>query len=108
MAGEAMDAPSDDEAATTTPKKGGLFSPWLRIGASLRKGSQEPRPVKLARLGVSGQGQGDVTPIPPLDDPQLKELDLAPIRPDFSYVRITFHNTRNELSLIHISEPTRP
>jgi archaeal flagellar protein FlaI len=90
-------------------KSTGTSSPFLRLGASLRKGSSEPRPVKLARLGVSGQGSsGEVTPIPPIEDPQLKELDTAPIRPGFSFVRITYHNTRNEYLYEVIEPPVSP
>jgi flagellar protein FlaI len=86
-------------------KTTGTFSPWLKIGAALRKGTAEPRPVKLARLGVSGQGaEGEVTPIPPLDDPALQQLELDPIREGFSYVRITYHNQRNE-HLYEVIEP---
>jgi archaeal flagellar protein FlaI len=108
MAGEAIEAPTDD-GTTPAPKKRGFFSPWLRMGASLRKGSAEPRPVKLARLGVSGQGADkDVTPVPPLSDPALKELDFAPIRPGISYVRITYHNTRNEYLYEVIEPPLTP
>jgi archaeal flagellar protein FlaI len=106
MAGDATEAPTETETVPTTgSRKKGLFSPWLRMGASLRRGSAEPRPVKLARLGVSGQGaEGEVTPVPPLADPALKELDLAPIRPGLSYIRITYHNTRNEY-LYEVIEP---
>ena len=87
------------------PARAPFFSPWLRMGAALRKNRGEPRPVKLAMLGVSGQGsEGDVTPVPPLTDPAAKELDLAPIRPGFSYVRIVFHNVRNEY-LYEVIEP---
>ena len=108
MAGGALASTEDEEGTAIPTAKGrrrGFFSPWLRMGASLRKGSAEPRPVKLARLGVSGQGsEGDVTPVPVLSDPALKELDLAPIRPDLSYVRITYHNGRNEY-LYEVIEP---
>jgi archaeal flagellar protein FlaI len=94
---------------TRRPRKRASSSPWLRLGASLRRGSAEPRPVKLARLGVSGQGsQGEITPIPPLTDPGLKELDLAPIRPGISFVRITYHNTRNEYLYEVIEPPLSP
>ncbi len=108
MAGGAA-APTEEseEMAFPTPKgrRREFFSPWLRMAASLRKGSVDPRPIKLARLGVSGQGsEGDVTPVPALSDPALKELDLAPIRPDLSFVRITYHNTRNEY-LYEVIEP---
>ncbi len=86
------------------PAKSG-FSPFLRIGARMRRGREEPRSVKLARLGISGQGAvGDVTPIPPLDDPNLTELDMAPIREGFSYVRVTFNNLFNE-HLYEVIEP---
>jgi flagellar protein FlaI len=104
MAGDV--APEPEEAEATIPRrKRATSSPWLRLGASLRKGSEDPRPVKLARLGVSGQGsEGEVTPVPALADPGLKELDLAPIRPGFSYVRVTYHNTRNEY-LYEVIEP---
>ena len=81
------------------------FSPWLRLGAALRQGTVEPRAVKLARLGVSGQGsEGPVTPIPPLRDPIITELELAPIRENFSFVRISYHNVRNE----HLYEGVEP
>jgi flagellar protein FlaI len=81
------------------------FGPWLRLGASLRRNKTDPRAVKLARLGVSGQGsQTDITPIPPLTDPLLKELDLAPIVPGVSFVRITYHTQRNE-HLYEVIEP---
>ena len=83
----------------------GSSSAWLRIGAALRRGTTDPHSVKLARLGVSGQGsEGPVTPIPPLDDPQLKELEIAPIKENYSYVRVTYHNGRNE-HLYEIIEP---
>ncbi|MCI4320180.1 MAG: type II/IV secretion system ATPase subunit [Thermoplasmata archaeon] len=81
------------------------YSPLLRLGAVMRKGSADPRAVKLAKLGVSGQGSSEaVTPIAPLDDPDLKELELDPIRESFSFVRITYHNVRNE-HLYEVLEP---
>ena len=108
MAGEALDTEATGSAEALPRPKGrrrGFFSPWLRMGAALRKGSADPRPVKLARLGVSGQGsEGEVTPLPALTDPALKELDLAPIRPGISFVRITYHNGRNE-HLYEVIEP---
>jgi len=109
MAGDTLapaEAPEEgEEIPTQQSRRRRAFTPWLRMGAALRKSSAEPRPVKLARLGVSGQGsEGEVTPIPPLSDPGLKELDLAPIRPGLSYVRITYHNTRNEY-LYEVIEP---
>jgi len=111
MAGEVDTPPetTDEPAPPRKAKSTGGSSPFLRLGASLRKGSSEPRPVKLARLGVSGAGSAsEVTPVPPLADPALKELDLAPIRPGFSYVRITFHNTRNEYLYEVIEPPLSP
>ncbi len=82
-----------------------FFSPWLRIGAALRKGVDEPRAVKLARLGISGQGAGgEVTPIPPLDDSNLTELETTPTKEGFAYVRITFNNMFNE-HLYEVIEP---
>jgi flagellar protein FlaI len=109
MAGEAVEPTTGEYdngvPMTRTQRKKVFFPPWLRVGAKLRKGTSEPRAVKLARLGVSGQGaEGEVTPVPPLDDPDLKELELVPIREGFSYVRITFHNTRNE-HLYEVIEP---
>ncbi|HLY76949.1 MAG TPA: type II/IV secretion system ATPase subunit [Thermoplasmata archaeon] len=83
----------------------GSFSPLLRIGARMRRGREEPRSVKLARLGISGQGAvGDVTPIPPLSDPNLTELETTPIKEGFCYVRVTFNNLYNE-HLYEIIEP---
>ena len=94
-----------DDLRPKSARRGTFFSPWLRMGAKLRKKSADPRPVKLARLGVSGQGsEGEVTPVPAIADPQVKELDLAPIRPGFSFVRISYHNGRNEY-LYEIIEP---
>ncbi len=99
---------SDEEALRPRPR-GTSFSPWLRMGAVLRRGLEDPRPVKLARLGVSGQGsQTDITPVPPLNDPALKELDLVPIVPGVSYVRVTFHTQRNEYLYEVIEPPLSP
>ncbi len=109
MAGEVEESPDADAQAESAPAKPKKSSSFLRLGASLRKGSSEPRPVKLARLGVSGAGSAsEVTPVPPLPDPQMKELDLAPIRPGFSYVRITFHNVRNDYLYEVIEPPLSP
>ncbi len=109
MAGEVEESPDADAQAENAPAKPKKSSSFLRLGASLRKGSSEPRPVKLARLGVSGAGSAsEVTPVPPLPDPQMKELDLAPIRPGFSYVRITFHNVRNDYLYEVIEPPLSP
>jgi archaeal flagellar protein FlaI len=109
MAGEAETPPTPEEEEgeqiPTLGQQKAKHGALLRLGASLRGGSTAPRPVKLARLGVSGQGrEGEVTPVPPLNDPQLKELDLAPIRPGVSFVRVTYHNTRNEY-LYEVVEP---
>jgi flagellar protein FlaI len=112
MAGEAIEpAPVDEDAAgdsdliSRSQRSKSSFPSWLRFGAAMRKGSSDSRPVKLARLGLSGQGSdGEVCPVPPLTDPDLKELDLAPIREGFSYVRVTFHNVRNEY-LYEVIEP---
>ncbi len=109
MAGDALEAPVVEEEEPLRPRKKGGFPAWMRLGASLRKGSAEPRPVKLARLGVSGQGaEGTVTPVPPFSDPAMKQLDLAPIRAGISYVRISYHNTRNEYLYEVIEPPLSP
>jgi archaeal flagellar protein FlaI len=104
MAGEALESPTSEEPSEPTKRKAS-FSPLLRLGAAMRKGSTDPRSVRLARLGVSGQGsEGPVTPVPPLGDPALKQLELDPIKENFSLVRITFHNVRNE-HLYEVIEP---
>jgi archaeal flagellar protein FlaI len=98
-------APSIRRKPRARTSQSGGFSPLLRLGARMRRGKDEPRSVKLARLGISGQGAvGDVTPIPPLEDPNLTELEIAPIREGFCYVRITFNNLYNE-HLYEIIEP---
>jgi len=99
-----MASESEIEVPTTIAPSGGSSSPWVRLGAALRRGSSAPRPVKLARLGVSGQGAGEVTPVPPLGDPALQQLELVPIVPKVSYVRITLHTQRNE-HLYEVIEP---
>ncbi|MGP8077137.1 MAG: type II/IV secretion system ATPase subunit [Thermoplasmata archaeon] len=102
---------TEDEAAPKSLRRGRrpFFSPWLRVGAAMRKGSSEPRPVKLARLGVSGQGADrDVTPLPPITDPAVKQIDLAPIRPGFSFVRVVFDTQRNEFLYEVIEPPLTP
>jgi flagellar protein FlaI len=110
MAGDAVaPTPTDDGEIPTAPRKKSNFNAFTRMGASLRRGSSAPRPVKLARLGVSGQGrEGEVTPVPPFSDPAQKQLDLAPIRPGISYVRISYHNTRNEYLYEVIEPPLSP
>jgi flagellar protein FlaI len=101
---------SHDDGLPESPRRGrpkprGSFAPWLRIGARMRRGREEPRSIKLARLGLSAQGaSGEVTPIPPIEDPDLTELETAPIREGFCYVRITFNNRFNE-HLYEIIEP---
>ncbi|MGD0257076.1 MAG: type II/IV secretion system ATPase subunit [Thermoplasmata archaeon] len=108
MASETLETPVTDDGAPA-PRKKSSFPTWMRLGASLRKGSSDPRPVKLARLGVSGQGrEGEVTPVPPFSDPAMKQLDLAPIRPGISYVRISYHNVRNEYLYEVIEPPLSP
>ncbi|HEV2318006.1 MAG TPA: type II/IV secretion system ATPase subunit [Thermoplasmata archaeon] len=85
------------------------FSPFLRMGAALLKGGSTPRAIKVASLGLSGQGAaGPVTPIPPLADEHLTELEVAPIREKFSFVRITFQNVRNEHMYEVIEPPVSP
>jgi archaeal flagellar protein FlaI len=112
MASDAISAPSDDDSTSPTITRRGrrsFFSPWLRVGAALRKGSSDPRAVRLARLGVSGQGADrDVTPIPPITDPAVKQIDLAPTRPGFSYVRVAFDTLRNEYLYEVIEPPMTP
>jgi flagellar protein FlaI len=105
MAGEAMEPQAEADVPRGRRRATEGFSPLLKVGARLRKGTTDPRAIKLARLGVSGQGsEGPATPIPDLDDPQLKELELAPIKENFSFVRITYHNVRNE-HLYEVLEP---
>ena len=95
----------EEEPALERVRRPASFSPFLRMGARLRKGLDEPRPVKLARLGVSGQGSlGPITPVPQIADPNTKTLDLAPVREGLSYVRISFHNVKNEY-LYEVIEP---
>ena len=102
-------APPRKRSKSQKPAKGSGFSPLLRLGARMRRGKEEPRSVKLARLGISGQGAvGDVTPIPPLEDPNLTELEIAPIREGFCYVRITFNNLFNEHQYEIIEPPISP
>jgi len=109
VAGDALEAPAVDATDTLPAHKRRGFSPFLRIGAALRKGGSDTHPVKLARLGVSGQGaEGEVTPVPALADPAQKQLDLATIRPGVSYVRISYHNTRNEYLYEVIEPPASP
>jgi archaeal flagellar protein FlaI len=105
MADAALEPQSSEVTDEPPRRRKTSFSPLLRLGAAMRKGSTDPRSVRLARLGVSGQGsEGPVTPVPPLGDPALKQLELDPIKENFSYVRITFHNVRNE-HLYEVIEP---
>jgi len=105
MASEAVPT-SDSDSSVPRSRRRTFFSPWLRMGAALRHGSVEPRPIRLARLGVSGQGaESEVTTVPTITDAEIKELDLAPIRPGYSFVRIAFHTHRNEY-LYEVIEPT--
>lgn len=95
---------SEEEAMHDRPARRHKGSAFLRLGAALRRGSPAPRPVKLTRLGVSGAGASEVTPIPPLADPALQELDLVPILPNVSFVRVTLQTQRNE-HLYEVIEP---
>ncbi|MHB8351940.1 MAG: type II/IV secretion system ATPase subunit [Thermoplasmata archaeon] len=81
------------------------FPALLRLGAALQRGTKDPHAVRVAALGISGQGvEGPVTPVPPLEDPNVTSLELTPIRENFSFVRISYHNTRNE-HLYEVIEP---
>ncbi len=104
MAESSATTPVGDDSIPSTRAERRRASPWVRLGAALRRGSSAPRPVKLTRLGVSGQGAGEVTPIPPLHDPAVQQLDLIPILPKLSYVRITLQTQRNE-HLYEVIEP---
>jgi archaeal flagellar protein FlaI len=120
MAGEALEIPQEEARTTTAPRRGARkvappkkakasFPPWLKVGAALRRGTVEPRPIKLARLGVSGQGsEGPTTPIPPITDSHIKELEITPIKENFSYVRITYQDVRNEHMYEVIEPPLTP
>ena len=102
--GEAETVP---EAAGPRPGAGPRadFPALLRLGAALQRGSKDPHAVRVAALGISGQGvDGPITPIPPLDDPNVTALELTPIRENFSFVRVSYHNTRNE-HLYEVIEP---
>jgi archaeal flagellar protein FlaI len=108
MASELDEQTFDDPTTTlrdARDKKKGFFPPLLRAGAVLRKGGRDPHAIRVSSLGLSGQGtEGPTTPIPPIDDPNISQLDLAPIRENLSYVRISFHNVRNE-HLYEVIEP---
>src|SRR5579875_811565 len=100
--GSATDAPVPSEVVPTAEKRKQIYFPaHLKIAARLRKGDKtSPRPVRLAKLGVisvGGSKTGSVaTPIPPLGDSDTTELETAAIRDPYSFVRITYHNVRNE------------
>lgn len=97
--------PGRRRARSPDPKKKGFFPPLLRAGAVLRQGGKDPHAVRLSSLGLSGQGsEGPVTPVPPIDDPNVQQLDLAPIRENLSFVRVSYHNVRNE-HLYEVIEP---
>jgi archaeal flagellar protein FlaI len=103
MAGEA--AEMEAESLPSSKRKGGHFGPILRVGAFSGKRRTEPHSIRLAQLGLSGEGSTEpVTPIPPITDKELTQLELQPIRENVSYVRITFHNVRNE-HLYEVIEP---
>ena len=79
MAGDALEPANESpvpRAARRKPAKQS-FSPFLKMGAALRRGTT---------------------------DPQLTELDIAPIKGNYSYVRVTYHNVRNE-HLYEVIEP---
>ena len=98
-------AHAESRSAAAPRPEPSSFSPFLRLEAALGRGSSTPRPIRLARLGVSGQGvEGQVTPIPPIRDPNVKELEVATIRENLSYVRISYDNARNEY-LYEVIEP---
>jgi flagellar protein FlaI len=105
MSGDLAETPGSETDLAPEAKQKVHFSPFLKIGAVVRKGRSEPRPIRLAQLGLSGQGSIEpVTPIPPIKDKDVTELEIAPIREGLSYVRISFHNVRNE-HLYEVIEP---
>jgi flagellar protein FlaI len=89
-------------APRTEPAGPSPFPSWK---GALSRGSSGRSPIRLARAGISGQGvEGQVTPIPPIRDPNVKELEVATIRENLSYVRISYDNARNEY-LYEVIEP---
>jgi flagellar protein FlaI len=109
MAGEAESPPATDDLGVP-PRVGAKrsrFPAFLRLGASALQvqGRPPPHAIRVAALGISGQGtEGPATPIPPITDPHVTQLDLAPIREGLSFVRISYETTRNE-HLYEVIEP---
>jgi archaeal flagellar protein FlaI len=109
MASRTSRTPTDDAFPTRTERPKTFFSPLVKIGAALSRGGTGPRAVKLARLGVSGQGaEGTPTPIPPIEDPLIKEVEFAPIREGLSYIRVSYHTGKNEYLYEVIEPPMSP
>jgi flagellar protein FlaI len=97
---------------TIEQRKKGVFPMHLKIAAKLGN-KEDPHAVRVGRVDVGGGvGVGDaarlVTPIPPITDPELSEVDMVPIIDPFSYVRVTFHNIRNEYVYEVIEPPLTP
>jgi flagellar protein FlaI len=97
------------EFVPTSERRKRIHFPWhLRVAAALARGDRTvPRPVRVARLGVSsiaGSVGSVATPLPPLEDTETTELETTPIKEPYSFVRVTYHNGRNEY-LYEVIEP---
>jgi len=54
-----------------------------------------------------GRGS-DITPIPDIDDPDIKEIEIYPIRVPYSYARITYNSKKSEYVYEVIEPPLTP
>ncbi|MGC8581209.1 MAG: type II/IV secretion system ATPase subunit [Thermoplasmata archaeon] len=45
-----------------------------------------------------------ITPIPPITDPHVSEIEIAPVESPYSYIRIEYDNVSNEY-IYHVIEP---
>ncbi|HEQ79157.1 MAG TPA: secretion system protein E [Euryarchaeota archaeon] len=59
---------------------------------------KKPLRVMLPRtdLGLEGKKEAEVTPVPKISDKNLSEIEIQPIKPGMSYVRINYDNRANE------------
>ena len=105
----AEEGATPSEVVPTSEKRKQIYFPLhLKMAAALTRGNKTlPRSVRLAKLGsvTSIEGVGSVaTPIPPLEDADTTELETSSLRDPYSFVRITYHNVRNEY-LYEVIEP---
>jgi len=98
-----MAQPLPEEAGAEKEEKGGSVGLRARYYAWLYK--LKPRPVRIALTrSEANVDVSQITEVPKIAEANVDEVDLAPVKKGYSYVRIKYDNRANEY-LYEVIEP---